>query len=116
MMDVITNEQTLQAAISAQEQVVKNKLQQLNNSFNAAASTIAPSNLVKDVLFGFANSGASQQGSTNVALASGAGWVAKKLIQGKSTNIFRRIMGGVAQWAVTASLIKKTNNHNQLNH
>lgn len=103
----------LNAAIALLEVDVSVKKRILTDQYHATVESLKPSNVIKHafdkVKDGFNNmveSGELADKIIGTSVGFGAGLLSKKILVGKPTNIFKRILGTVIEVAVTTAVSK----------
>ncbi len=105
----------LNAAIALLEVDVSVKRKIMTEQYNATCESLKPSNIirdafhkVKDSLSDMVESGDLVDKIIGTSVGLGAGVLTKKILVGKSTNIFKRIFGTVIELAVTNAISKNS--------
>ena len=101
----INNSIDLENAINSLS--IKNKAQTsaLKNQFAEAVDSLKPARLLKAALNNITENPGIAKVAVGTVVAVEAGVLSKKLIVGKSGNIFRRIIGTVVELAVARSVL-----------
>ena len=101
----INNSIDLENAITSLS--LKNKAQTsaLKNQFTEAVDSLKPARLLKAALNNITENPSIAKVAVGTVVAVEAGVLSKKLIVGKSGNIFRRIIGTVVELAVARSVL-----------
>lgn len=124
----INNTADLRAAITLLEVDAAVKKRILIEQYHTTTESLRPANLIKNAFNKIVDSNDITNRVIGTSVGLGAGILSKKLLIGKSTNIFKRIFGMVIELAV-ASVVSKnaegikekgveifrklTNNHDQ---
>jgi len=127
-MDIKTTSD-LQAAIALLEVDVSVKKRILTEQYHTTYESLRPVNIIKSAFRKLVDSGDLADKIIGTGVGFGAGVLSKKLLIGKSTNIFKRIFGTAIELAVTNVISKNAegikekglnllrrftnNNHNQ---
>jgi len=105
----------LKAAIALLEVDVTVKKKILTDQYHATVDSLRPSTIIKNgfqkLKEGFENmmeSGDLAEKIIGTSVGFGAGVLTKKILVGKSTNIFKRILGTVIEVAVTNAVVKNS--------
>jgi hypothetical protein len=96
----INNSATLQIEINRLQQQCDEKKEVLHQQFTAVVESFKPANLFKSAVKDIAGTPGIAKTAIETSIAIGAGVLTKKLIVGKSTNVFKRILGGVVEFTV----------------
>ena len=96
----------LQAAIALLEVDISVKKKILTEQYHATCESLRPATIIKSAFNKFADSGDLVDKIIGTSVGFGAGVLSKKILVGKSTNIFKRIFGTVIELAVTNAISK----------
>jgi hypothetical protein len=96
----INNSATLQIEINRLQQQCYEKKEVLHQQFTDVVESFKPANLFKSAVKDIAGTPGIAKTAIETSIAIGAGVLTKKLIVGKSTNVFKRILGGVVEFTV----------------
>ncbi len=100
----ITNTAGLKSAIAELQAKSESQKIILRQQFNEVIESIKPVNLLKSTVKDIAESPGIAKAAIGTTVAIGAGVLSKKMIIGTSTNIFKRMLGGVVQFVVAKSI------------
>lgn len=107
----------LNAAIALLEVEVNVKKRILTDHYHATIESLRPATLIrgafdkiKDGFHNMVESGDLVEKIVGTSLSFGAGLLSKKLLVGKPTNIFKRMLGTAVQVAVTSVVSKNADN------
>ena len=96
----INNTATLQIAIDELQQQCDQKQKLLHQQFNEVVESFKPFNLLKSTVKDIADTPGIAKTAIETSLAIGAGVLTKKLIVGNSSNMFKKILGGIVEFTV----------------
>ena len=97
---LINNTAALELAMHQLEQQCNEKKQELNQQFAEVMESFKPANLFKSAVKDIAGTPGIAKTAIETSIAIGAGVLTKKLVVGKSTNMFKRILGGIVEFTV----------------
>ena len=100
----ITNSIELKKAIEELTHKSENEREILRSYFNEVVKSLKPINLLKSTLKDIEDTPHIASTAIGTTLAIGAGVLAKKLIVGSSSNIFKKIVGRVIEFAVAKGI------------
>ena len=106
-MDIKTTSD-LQAAIALLEVDASVKKRILTEQYHTTCESLKPANIIKNAFHKIVDSGDLANKIIGTGVGFGAGVLSKKILIGKSTNIFKRILGTVIEIAVTSAVAKNT--------
>lgn len=104
----ITTASQLDLAIMELEQRRATQEKDLVEHFNFTYQSFRPLNLLKNAIEDIAGSPEIRDNVINAAVGVGTGFVTKKLIVGKSSSLFKRILGGAIEYGVANIVAKHT--------
>ena len=96
----INNTATLQKAIDELQIECNEKQRLLHQQFNEVVESFKPFNLLKSTVKDIADTPGIAKTAIETSLAIGAGVLTKKLIVGNSSNMFKKILGGIVEFTV----------------
>lgn len=96
----INNTATLQKAIDELQIECNEKQKLLHQQFNEVVESFKPFNLLKSTVKDIADTPGIAKTAIETSLAIGAGVLTKKLIVGNSSNMFKKILGGIVEFTV----------------
>lgn len=102
-MDIKTTAD-LQAAIALLKVDVSVKEKILTEQFHTTCESLKPVNIIKSAFNKIVDSADLADKIIGTSVGYGAGVLSKKILIGKSTNIFKRIFGTVIELAVTSAI------------
>lgn len=105
----ITSTAELEQAIETLQAKSENQLAGIRNNFNDILESLKPVNLLKSTVKDIGESPGLAKAAIGTSVAIGAGVLSKKMIIGKSTNMFKQVLGTVVEFAVAASIAKNSN-------
>ncbi len=100
----INNAADLELAITQLQEESDQKKIILRNHFNGLIESMKPVNLLKSTVKDIAESPGIATAAIGTSLAIGAGVMSKKMIIGSSTNIFKRMLGGLVEFMVAKGI------------
>ena len=103
----ISNSAQLTEAIALLKVEAEIKKTVLQDQFNETYESLKPINLIKGA-FSKIPAGGIAGAAINTTLGLGVGILSKKLLIGKSTNIFKRVIGSVIKLAVAKVVAKNS--------
>ena len=101
----INNTTELENAIASLSQKSSAQTAALKNQFGDVIECLKPANLLKTAVNNFAANQGVAKVAVGTIVAVEAGALSRKMIVGKSGNMFRRIMGKMVEFAVARSVI-----------
>ena len=104
-MDIKTTAD-LQAAIALLEVDVSVKKKILTDQYHSTCENLKPANIIKNAFNKVLDSSDLVDKIIGTSVGFGAGVLSKKILVGKSTNIFKRIFGTAIELAVTSAVSK----------
>lgn len=104
----ISSKAELDIAILELEGKKASQEEELIAQFHAARESLDPVNIIKRKFNDFIESPGIHEDLAKTAAGIVAGLVSKKLLIGKSSSMFRKILGTAAEFAVTRSAISNT--------
>lgn len=96
----INNTATLQKAIDELQIECNEKKRLLQGQFNDVVESFKPHNLLKSAVKDITDTPGIAKTAIETSIAIGAGVLSKKLIVGSSTNMFKKMLGGIAEFTV----------------
>jgi len=106
-MDIKTTSD-LQAAIALLEVDVSVKKRILTDQYHSTSESLKPVNVIKSAFQKMVDSGGLADKIIGTSVGFGAGVLSKNILIGKSTNIFKRLLGTVIELAVTNVVSKNS--------
>ena len=106
-MDIKTTSD-LQAAIALLEVDASVKKRILTEQYHTTCESLKPVNIIKNAYHKIVDSGDLADKIIGTGVGFGAGVLSKKILIGKSTNIFKRLLGTVIELAVTKVVSQNT--------
>ena len=100
----ITNSTQLQQQIAYLHSKSDNQKAAIRTHFNKVVESMKPINLLKSTVKDIGESPGLAKTAIGTSVAIGAGVLSKKMIIGKSNNIFKRVLGTVVEFAVARSI------------
>lgn len=100
-MEPITSIEELKIAIQILEFEHTTKGQQLKEQLFITRDSLKPVNLIKSALSEVASSPYLIDNILGATMGLASGYISRKLIVGKSGNIFRKLLGTILQFGVT---------------
>lgn len=100
----VTNPATLQLAIDEVQRQCDEKKTQMSLQFIEVMESMRPVNLFKSAVKDIATVPGIAQSAIGTTIAIGAGVLSKKIVVGKSTGIFKKLMGGIVEFTVANSI------------
>ena len=101
----INNSTELENAIAILSLKNKEQTRELKNQFADTLESLKPAKLLKAAINNIAENPGVAKVAIGTIVAVEAGGLSKKLIIGKSSNILRRIVGTVVEFAVARSVL-----------
>src|SRR5450631_3437354 len=98
----------LKAAIALLEVDLTVKKRILTEQYHDTCESMRPANIIKNAFNKIVDSGDLADKIIGTTVGLGAGVLSKKILVGKSTNIFKRILGTVIEVAVTSAIAKNS--------
>jgi hypothetical protein len=106
---MITNVKELEAAIAELENKRLVLKEELHDQFHETYEHFKPINLIKNAIKDFELTPTSLGGTlASAALSAGAGILSKKLFVGKSSNLFKKLLGLAVELGVANLVAKKS--------
>lgn len=106
---MISNVKELEAAIAEMENKKLVQKELLQEQFHATYEHFKPINLIKNAIKDFEITPTSVGGTlASAALSAGAGILSKKLFVGRSSNIFKKLLGLAVELGVANLVAKKS--------
>ena len=102
-MEITTTAQ-LQQQIEYLHSKSDNQKESIRIHFNELIESMKPVNLLKSTVKDIGESPGLAKAAIGTSVAIGAGVLSKKMIIGKSNNIFKRVLGTVVEFAVARSI------------
>lgn len=96
----VTNPASLQSAIDALQIECEHKKKQMSLQFMEVMESLRPANLLKSAVKDIAAAPGIAQAAIGTSIAIGAGMLSKKIVVGKSSGIFKKIIGGIVEFSV----------------
>ena len=103
----INNAIQLKAAIASLETDTEIRKALLIEQFHNTYESFKPANLLKNTFTKLVDTPGIVNDIIGTTVGIGAGVLSKKILVGKPTNIFKRILGTVIQLAVSGAVAKK---------
>lgn len=100
-MPTITSLSELKSAIELLEQKQDEKALQLKGQFYLAYESLRPVNILKSSLHELVTSPSLTNDVLGTVIALASGFLSRKVIQGKSGNLIRKLIGSLIQLGVT---------------
>lgn len=97
------------------EKIQARQVLELKRSAVDIVESVTPANIIKSAFKNVAQSPDLRSSAISTAIGIGAGFLGNKLIVGKSSNIFKRIIGSTLQFGI-ANFIRKKIPQIQENH
>jgi hypothetical protein len=107
MMNIKTTAD-LNAKIALLEVDVSVKKNILTEQYHATCESLRPVNIIKNAFNRIVDSGDLADKIIGTSVGYGAGVLSKKILIGKSTNIFKRVFGTVIELAITNAIAKNS--------
>jgi tetrahydromethanopterin S-methyltransferase subunit B len=107
-MEWINSSKELHEAIFVLEQKKERQRKELESELEQFHKSLSPSVIVKNAFRNFVGENNITTTAASSALGFGSGLIAKKLVTGKSGNIFKKLLGGLVQIAVTGLVTKSS--------
>ena len=111
----VSSRKDLETRILELEKIQARQVLELKRSAVDIVESLTPANIIKSALKNVAQSPDLRTSVINTAIGIGAGFLGNKLIVGKSSNIFKRIIGSTLQFGI-ANFIRKKIPQIQENH
>ena len=111
----VSSMKDLETRIVELEKIQARQVLELKRSAVDIVESLTPANIIKSALKNVAQSPDIRTSVINTAIGIGAGFLGNKLIVGKSSNIFKRIIGSTLQFGI-ANFIRKKIPQIQENH
>ena len=111
----VSSRKDLETRILELEKIQARQVLELKRSAVDIVESLTPANIIKSALKNVAQSPDIRTSVINTAIGIGAGFLGNKLIVGKSSNIFKRIIGSTLQFGI-ANFIRKKIPQIQENH
>ncbi len=111
----VSSRKDLETRILELEKIQAQQVLELKRSAVDIVESLTPANIIKSALKNVAQSPDIRTSVINTAIGIGAGFLGNKLIVGKSSNIFKRIIGSTLQFGI-ANFIRKKIPQIQENH
>ncbi|MBK7680139.1 MAG: hypothetical protein IPJ29_12200 [Chitinophagaceae bacterium] len=111
----VSSRKDLETRILELEKIQARQVLELKRSAVDIVESLTPANIIKSALTNVAQSPDIRTSVINTAIGIGAGFLGNKLIVGKSSNIFKRIIGSTLQFGI-ANFIRKKIPQIQENH
>ena len=111
----VSSRKDLGTRILELEKIQARQVLELKRSAVDIVESLTPANIIKSALKNVAQSPDIRTSVINTAIGIGAGFLGNKLIVGKSSNIFKRIIGSTLQFGI-ANFIRKKIPQIQENH
>ena len=96
----VTNPASLQSAIDALQIECEHKKKQMSLQFMEVMESLRPANLLKSAVKDIAAAPGIAQAAIGTSIAIGAGMLSKKIVVGKSSGIFKKIIGCIVEFSV----------------
>jgi hypothetical protein len=96
----ITTASELDVAILELEERRKTQEQDLIEHFNITYESLKPMNLLKGAIADITGSEEIRDKVINAAVGVGTGLLTRKILMGKSPSLFRKIIGGAAEFGI----------------
>jgi hypothetical protein len=96
----VNNTATLQSAIDQLQLQCEEKKKIMCLQFVEVLESIKPVNLLRATVKDIAETPGIAKAAIGTTIAIGAGVLSKKIVVGKSANIFKKIMGGIVEFTV----------------
>jgi len=103
----VSSRKDLETRILELEKIQARQVLELKRSAVDIVESLTPANIIKSALKNVAQSPDIRTSVINTAIGIGAGFLGNKLIVGKSSNIFKRIIGSTLQFGITNFIRKK---------
>lgn len=97
---IVNNTATLQSAIDQLQMQCEAKKNIMRLQFVEVVDSIKPVNLLRSTVKDIADTPGIAKAAIGTTLAIGAGVLSKKIVVGKSSNLFKKIMGGIVEFTV----------------
>jgi len=97
---MVNSTATLQSAIDQLQLQCEEKKTIMRLQFVEVVESIKPVNLLRSTVKDIAETPGIAKAAIGTTIAIGAGVLSKKIIVGKSANIFKKIMGGIVEFTV----------------
>ena len=103
----IANAVQLKAAIALLENDKETKKAVLAEQFHTIYDSLRPVNLIKNAFHNVVDAPGIVNDIIGTSVSIGAGVLSKKLLVGKPTNIFKRVLGTIIQLTVSNAVAQK---------
>jgi hypothetical protein len=103
----IHNAIQLRSAIAGLQIEEREKRSELIDQFHDTLDNFKPINLIKDTFTKVIDTPGVVKGIVGTSVGVAAGTLSKKLLVGKPTNIFKRVLGTFIQLAISTAVAKK---------
>jgi hypothetical protein len=103
----ITNVMQLKSAIAGLQSEEREKRSELIDQFHETIDNFKPINLIKDTFTKVIDTPGVVKSIVGTSVGVAAGTISKKLLVGKPTNIFKRLLGTFIQLAVSTAVARK---------
>ena len=107
---VIKNSADLKAAILELELRKIREKQLLADDFHGLTKSLMPMNLLKSTISKVKHSPGMTSTLLKAGVGLGVGFISKKFIIGKSTGIFKRLLGSAIEMGIAGLVAKKSDN------
>lgn len=97
---MVNNTATLQTTIDQLQIQCEEKKRIMRLQFVEVVESIKPVNLLRSTVKDIAETPGIAKAAIGTTIAIGAGVLSKKIIVGKSANLFKKIMGGIVEFTV----------------
>ncbi|HQW44579.1 MAG TPA: hypothetical protein PLX74_10385 [Chitinophagaceae bacterium] len=103
----VSSRKDLETRILELEKIQARQVLELKRSAVDIVESLTPANIIKSAFKNVAQSPDLRSSAISTAIGIGAGFLGNKLIVGKSSNIFKRIIGSTLQFGITNFIRKK---------
>ncbi|MGB2704438.1 MAG: hypothetical protein WBC81_12275 [Chitinophagaceae bacterium] len=103
----VSSRKDLETRILELEKIQARQVLELKRSAVDIVESVTPANIIKSAFKNVAQSPDLRSSAISTAIGIGAGFLGNKLIVGKSSNIFKRIIGSTLQFGITNFIRKK---------
>jgi len=103
----VSSMKDLETRIVELEKIQARQVLELKRSAVDIVESVTPANIIKSAFKNVAQSPDLRSSAISTAIGIGAGFLGNKLIVGKSSNIFKRIIGSTLQFGITNFIRKK---------
>jgi hypothetical protein len=104
MKITITTAAELEDAIEQLQRKAALQKEALGTQFNVMVESLKPANLLKSAVHNMAEKPGLVNTALGTTVAMGAGALSKKLIMGKSGGLIKKLLGGVAEFAISRAV------------